>query len=155
MRKTYRALGYALVVAVVVQAMAVAYGMAGLGKWVAQDGGVFNQQVAESHSADFAGTEGFMIHALNGMMVIPLLTLLLLIVSFFAKIPGGSKRAAILVGLVVLQVVMGIALHSVPFIGALHALNAFLILAVAFTSARRAGDPVMAAPVGTRVGASV
>ena len=31
------------------------------------------------------------------MMIIPIVVLLLLIVSFFAKIPGGVKRAAILI----------------------------------------------------------
>jgi hypothetical protein len=42
------------------------------------------------------------------------------------------------VGLVVLQVVLGITAHSLPFAAALHALNAFLILVVAFTAAHRA-----------------
>ncbi len=36
-----------------------------------------------------------MLHGMIGMMLIPLLALVLLIISFFAKIPGGVKWAAI------------------------------------------------------------
>jgi hypothetical protein len=39
---------------------------------------------------------------------------------------------------VVLQVVLGILTHSIPGSAALHALNAFAILVLAFTTARRA-----------------
>ena len=69
-----------------------------------------------------------MTHGINGMMIIPLLVLLLLIVSFFAKVPGGVQKAAILLGLVVLQVFLGIFSHSIPFVVVLHVLNAFAIL---------------------------
>ena len=64
---------------------------------------------------DFPGVGGFAIHGINGTMIIPIVVLLLLIVSFFAKIPGGVKRAAILFGLVALQVFLGIFSHSVPY----------------------------------------
>lgn len=138
MRKTYRVLGYVLVAEVIVQAMAIAFALAGLTYWIAEDGGVLNKQVMESQSTEFTGVVGFMVHGINGMMIVPLLALSFLVVSFFTKLPGASKRAGAVLGLVVLQVVMGIAAHSLPFIGALHALNAFAILAVAFTSARRA-----------------
>jgi len=113
MRKTYRVLAYALAIEVVVQAMAIAYGIAGLGKWV-DDGHVFNKQVLNADSPDFPGAGGFAIHGINGQMLIPLLTLVLLIVSFFAKVPGGTRRAAILVGLVIVQVVLGVTSHSAP-----------------------------------------
>ena len=45
MRNVYRVLAYLLAVEVVVQAMAIAYAIAGLGKWVEDDGGVLNKQV--------------------------------------------------------------------------------------------------------------
>ena len=146
MRKTYRVLGYLIAAEVVVQAMAIAYALAGLGYWVAEDGGVLNKQVMESESVDFAGVGGFMVHGINGMMVVPLLALTFLVVSFFTKLPGASKRAGAVVGLVVLQVVLGILTHSIPFSAALHALNAFAVLVVAYTSARRAvADPAAGA----------
>lgn len=155
MRKTYRVLGYLIAAEVVVQAMAIAYALAGLGYWVAEDGGVLNKQVLDSRSAEFAGVGGFMVHGMNGMMIIPLLALSFLVVSFFTKLPGASKRAAAVVGLVVLQVFLGILTHSLPFSAALHALNAFVLLVVAFTSARRAGAAApVAAPVDVREGVS-
>ena len=92
MRNVYKVLAYLLAVEVVVQAMAIAYAIAGLGKWVADDGGVLNKQVIDSDSPDFPGVGGFATHGINGMMIIPLVVLLLLIVSFFAKIPGGVQK---------------------------------------------------------------
>jgi hypothetical protein len=116
--------------------MAVAYGIAGLGKWVEDDGGVLNKAVLDSDNPDFQGIGGFETHGINGMMIIPLLALVLLVVSFFTKLPGATKRAAILLGLIVLQVILGIALHGVPYIAWLHVLNAFIIFVGAFQVGR-------------------
>jgi hypothetical protein len=139
MRTTYRVLAYTLAVEVVVQAMAIAYGLAGLGKWIDDGHGhALTKKLADSNAPNFTGAGGLAAHGLNGIMIIPLLTLVLLIVSFFAKVPGGRQRAAILVGLVVLQVVLGFALHGVPFIATLHVLNAFGILAMAIIAGYRA-----------------
>ena len=137
MRKTFRVLAYALAVEVVVQAMAIAYAMASLGKWIDEDGGVLNKKVISASSPSFPGSGGFALHGINGMLFIPVLTLALLIVSFFAKVPGGKKWAGILVGLVVLQVVLGIALHGVPGVAPLHVLNAFALGVVAFLTGYR------------------
>ncbi len=137
MRNVYRVLAYLLAVEVVVQAMAIAYAIAGLGKWVADDGGVLNKQVIDSDSPDFPGVGGFATHGINGTMIIPIVVILLLVVSFFAKVPGGVRRAAILFGLVALQVFLGIFSHSIPFVIVLHVLNAFGILGMALFAARR------------------
>jgi hypothetical protein len=154
MRKTYRVLGYLIAAEVVVQAMAIAYALAGLGYWISEEGGVLDKQVAESDSLSFTGLGGFITHGVNGMMVIPVLALLFLLFSFFAKLPGASKRAGAVVGLVALQIVLGITSHSLPFAAALHACNAFLILVVAFTAAHRArADVPPAAVAEQRVGA--
>jgi hypothetical protein len=141
MRSTYRVLAYALAVEVVVQAMAIAYGIAGLGKWV-DDKHDFTKKVADK--GHFPGVGGFAIHGINGELIVPVLTLALLIVSFFAKVPSGRKRAGILFGLVVLQVILGMALHGVPGIAPLHVLNAFGILVMAIVAGYRAGqaDPL-------------
>ena len=150
MKKAYQVLAYLLALEVVIQAMAVAYGIAGVGHWVEDDGGVLNKAVLDSDNADFQGVGGFATHGINGMMIIPLLVLLLLIVSFFTKLPGASKRAAIILGLIVLQVILGIALHGVPYIAWLHVLNAFIIFVGSFQTGRwaqesaRVSEPVAA-----------
>ncbi len=138
MRSAYRILAYLIAIEVVIQAMAIAYALAGLGHWINEDGGVLNKQVLDSDTVDFPGVGGFITHGINGMMVIPLLALLLLIVSFFAKVPAGVRQALVIVGLIVLQVFLGIFSHSVPFVVVLHALNAFGILASAIMAARSA-----------------
>lgn len=150
MRTTYRVLAYALAVEVVIQAMAIAYALFGLGKWIEDDGGVLNKQVMDANDGpEFSGVGGFAIHGINGTMLIPLLVLLLLVVSFFAKVANGVQRAAILFGLVVLQVFLGIAGHGVPYLGPLHALNAFAILVVAFQAGRSAVPAPEPVPVAT------
>lgn len=131
MRNVYRVLAFVLAGLVLVQAMAIAYALAGLGYWISEEGGVLNKAAMDSESLDFNGLGGFIVHGMNGMMVIPVVTLLLLIVSFFAKVPGGTKRAAILLGLVILQVALGILSHSIPYAIMLHALNAFAIFSMA------------------------
>ena len=138
MRNVYRVLAYLLAVEVVVQAMAIAYAIAGLGKWVEDDGGVLNKQVIDSDSPDFPGVGGFATHGINGTMIIPLIIIALLIVSFFAKVPGGVRKAAILFGLVALQVFLGIFSHSIPFVIVLHVINAFGILGMSLFAARSA-----------------
>ena len=153
MRSAYRVLAYLLAGLVLVQAAAIAYAIAGLGYWVSEDGGVLDKALMDSDDAEFQGLGGFMIHGMNGMMLIPLVVLLLLIVSFFAKIPGGTKTAAILLGLVVVQVVLGIASHGLPYAIILHALNAFLIFVIAGMTAQKMGSAP--APVETRTGATV
>ena len=50
-------------------------------------------------------------------MLIPLVGLILLIVSFFAKVPEGPKWAGMLFGGIVLQVALGVLAHSVPILG--------------------------------------
>ena len=152
MRKTYRILGYVIAADVVVQAMAIAYALSGLTYWVSEDDGVLNKSVIESQESPFPEAVGFMIHAINGMTLIPLLALIFLIVSFFTKLPGASKRAGAVIGLIVLQVFLGIFSHSLPAAILLHALNAFAIAVVAFTSARMARDDAASAAADSRVG---
>ena len=152
MRNVYRVLAYLLSIEVLVQGMAIAYAIAGLGKWVEDDGGVLNKQVMDSDNPDFPGVGGFMIHGLNGTLIIPILVLLLLIVSFFAKVPGGIKRAAVLFGLVALQIFLGIFAHSVPFVIVFHVLNAFAIFIGAFMTGR-AASAVAAPPAEATVAA--
>ena len=69
---------------------------------------------------------GFMIHSMVGMMLIPLLAIVLLIVSFFAKIPGGVKWAGFVSSAVLFQWVLAHLRPRDPGLGFLHGLNALL-----------------------------
>ena len=98
----------------------------------------------EGGDAPFSEFTAFLLHGMNGMMVIPLLALLLLVSSFFAKVPGGVKWGAIVLGLVLLQVTLGLMGHSFPILGALHGINALLLFSSAvwtfWRSRRLVGD---------------
>jgi hypothetical protein len=86
-------------------------------------------------------------HSVVGMMVLPLIALVLLIVSFFANIPGGVKWAAITFGVTVLQIVLAFVSYSAPVVGALHGINAFALAAVASVAMRQARLAATAPPV--------
>ena len=96
MRKVYRVLAFLVAIEVALQAMFIVYGDAGLGLWV-DDGGVVDkatfENAFESGEAPFPEFQAFILHGMNGMMVIPLLALLLVISSFFAKVPRGVAFA--------------------------------------------------------------
>jgi hypothetical protein len=145
MRNAYRILATIIAVEVVIQAMAMVFAVAGLGIWV-DDGGVLDKAAVESEDLEFTGAAGFLVHGINGTMVIPLLGLALLVVSFFAKVPGGVKWAGIVLAAIVVQVTLGIFGHVVAYIGMLHGLNAFLLLASAGNAARLAKTADVGAP---------
>jgi hypothetical protein len=136
MKTVYKVLAYIVAAEVVIQAMAMVFAVAGLGRWVSE-GGVLDKAVMESEESAFPEVVGFMIHGLNGMMIIPAIALLLLISSFFAKVPGGAKWAALVFGLVVVQVSLGFAGHAIPALGSLHGLNALMLFTAALYTARR------------------
>ncbi len=152
MRKTYQILGNTIAALVVVQAAMIAWAFFGLTQWISEDGGVLNKQALECTdcSGRFTAEWGFMFHMfIVGLLAIPLVTLALLVVSFFAKVPGGVKYAAILVGLVVLQVIVlpMLSREVGSVFGALHGANALVILGVALMAAKRAKTlPVEHAP---------
>lgn len=137
MRTAYRVLAYLIAAEVLIQAAAMAYAVSGLGKWI-QDGGVLDKATMDSGQSLFPEEVGFMIHGINGQMLIPLLALVLLIISFFAKVPRGAMWAAGVFGLVVVQVLLGIFGRGLPFVALLHGANAIALFTVAFLAARRA-----------------
>jgi len=136
MRSTYKYLAFAICLLVVAQAAFIVYANAGLFHWISEDGGVVDKALIDDESSSFPGLGGFMAHGMNGMMLIPLVSLALLVVSFFTKVKGAVAHGAAILGLVVLQVVLGMAAHGVPAIGPLHGINAFLILGAAAHAAR-------------------
>lgn len=148
MKNVYRVLAYAIAALVAFQAAVIAYALSGLGHWV-QDGGTLDKAAIES-GVEFPGVIGFMLHGLTGMFVIPLLALLLVIMSFFAKIPGGVTWALIVFGVVVVQVALGIFSRSLaPELSILHGINALILFGVAVTAGmriRRAVRPASVTP---------
>ena len=136
MRTVYKVLAYLVAVEVAVQAMAMVFAVAGLGKWV-DGGGVLDKAVFESEQSPFPEVVGFIVHGINGSMVIPVIALALLVVSFFARIPGGVRWAGIVLLLVAVQITLGFAGHDMPALGALHGLNALALFSTAVYTARR------------------
>ena len=134
MRSTYRVLAYLMALEVVVQAGAIAYALAGLGTWI-QEGGVLDKAAMESESVEFAGVGGFMLHGINGEMIIPVVAVALLVVSFFAKVPGG----------VAVQIMLGVFGRGLPLLILVHGMLALAIFAVALAAARKAGGGAPAA----------
>ena len=136
MRRTYHVLAYLISVEVVVQAMMIATGVAGLDHWIEHDHATVTKHVLDNHPS-FSGSFGFPVHAINGEMIIPLLAIILLIVSFFAKVPGGTRWALYIFGVIIVQVVLGVSQGDVPYLGILHGANAFVLAVVAAWAGRR------------------
>jgi heme A synthase len=152
MRGVYRVLAGLVALEVAIQAAVMALAVFGLTAWV--DGGAtLDKAVMESDEFPFPEAVGFMIHGINGIMVIPLLALLLLVVSFFAKVPGGVTWAAVVLATVVVQVLLGIFAHEAPALGALHGLNALLIFGAAVMALMRARDRAVTTPSTTTTAA--
>lgn len=139
MRTTYRVLAWILAVEVVVQAAAIAWALFGLSAWI-ESGGVLDAAAMQAEP-QFDGVVGFMVHGLNGTIIVPAVALLLLIVSFFARLTRGVVFAAALFGMVVAQVLLGMLAHAVPSLGMLHGALALAILVTAVMSARLAVAP--------------
>jgi hypothetical protein len=144
-KSTYRVLAYIIAIEVVIQAAAIAYAFFALGKWI-DDGATLNKTLMDNPNATYPGTTGLAIHGLNGEMLMPLLVLALLVVSFFAKIPGGTKWAGYLLGLLVIQIGLAFAGHAAPAISPLHGINALILFSVAVMAGRRMSARAKVAP---------
>jgi hypothetical protein len=94
MKQVYRVLAYLVAAGVAVQAASISYGMFGLIKWI-EGGGTLDQSTELTPA--LGGYTGFSWHAASGIFILPLISLLLLISSLFAKVPGwhqvGTDRA--------------------------------------------------------------
>ena len=137
MRSAFRVLAILIALGVVVQAGSIALA------WFTVIGELSDGATLSEDSDRNLGHE---LHGIVGMMVMPVLALALLIVSFLAKIPDGAKWAAIILGLVVLQVVLAIVSFSVSGIGALHGVNALILAAVAGRASALGRETTSATP---------
>jgi hypothetical protein len=150
MTGTYKFLAYAIAVLVVVQAGAIAWAFFGVTDWITNENGVIDKAYLECEDCESIGAAewGFAIHMFfNGFVLIPLLSLILLLVSFFAKVQGGVRLALLIVALVVLQIIVLPALSREvdPVFGALHGINALILLGAAAGAGRRASKSTSAA----------
>ena len=153
MKQTYRVLAGIIGIGVLVQAGAIAFAwfdaMSAIDSGVVIDG-------------DYEGNAGHAIHAIVGMMVMPLLGLIFLIVSFLAAkvVPGAVKWAGIVFGLILLQVALAFAAFSAPVVGTLHGINALVLFGAAVRAgmaardARAAGTSTAGAVPSQRAGTS-
>ena len=111
MKATYRVLAGLVCLLVLVQSASVAFGTFGILSFV--DGGDdYTKAVAEDR-ASAAGGVGQNIHSF-GAMAIAVVAILLLVVSFFAKIEGGVKWAGIVFLTVLLQWVFAFVAFRCP-----------------------------------------
>lgn len=138
MRAAYRVLASLVAFLVVVQAAAIAWAMSGLSAWVTDGGTLDAAAMEEGGELLFPEVAGFIVHGINGTVMIPVVALALLVVSFFAHVPRGVAWAGGVIALVAVQVLLGIVLHGAPLAGLVHGANAFLLLGVAAQAARRA-----------------
>jgi hypothetical protein len=129
MRATYVWLTRLIALGVVLQAAFIAFGTFDILN-AADDG--------KAYTEDSDYNAGQALHSIFGTGVIPLLALVLLIISFFARIPGGVKWAAGVFGLVVLQILLAFLSFPAPVVGILHGINAFALAGLAGVAGRRA-----------------
>ncbi|HEX2356570.1 MAG TPA: hypothetical protein VHI50_08930 [Micromonosporaceae bacterium] len=150
MKATYVWLSRLIALGVVLQAAFIAFGTFDVFKAV-DDGRAFTGEYDDYNA-------GQAMHSLFGTFIIPLLGLILLIVAFFARIPGGVRLAAIVFGLIVLQFLLALFSFNAPWVGLLHGINAFALAAVAGLAGRqasRAPTPAASAPGASDAEATV
>lgn len=140
MTKAFRVLAFLVAALVVVQASSMVWGIAGLISWVDEGNSFTSDLMEEGAEAPFTEVAGFMIHGINGTMVIPIVALILLIVGLIAKFPGAKKYGAAVFLLVVLQVFLGIMGYEASIAGALHGINALVLFGTAVMAGIKAKD---------------
>jgi hypothetical protein len=137
MKTVYRVLAYAIAALVAIQAGAIGYAVFAQLHWI-ENGGTIDQATIESAP----GTGAFIAHALGGGVAL-LLSLALLIVSFFAKIPQGVRWALIVLGCTIVQIALGVLSRMLAEIGAVHGAVALVLFGVAVMAAMRARKPAV------------
>jgi heme A synthase len=135
MRTAYRVLAFAIAALVVVQAAAIGYAVfAQLG--FIENGGTLDKATIETAP----GFGAYMFHALEGYAAL-LVALVLLIVSFFAKIPHGVRWAVIVLVCTIVQIALGGVSRMLAEIGVVHGAVALVLFGVAVMAAMRARKP--------------
>ena len=154
MHMAYKVLAFLIVGLVAVQAAAHAWASSGLVKYLAQGGTIDFESTEAPPVPEFLGV---MIHGLNGMVVIPIVAIVLLIVALVTKSSRAIIWAGVVVGLVALQVTLGLLGHETTALAFLHGLNAIVLAGTALATGllvfrRTAVDTTSQAAVAARVG---
>lgn len=136
MKGAYKTLAWIIAAGVVVQGAAIAFAIFGLFTWV-EEGGTLTAAAMEDEGTSFTGVLGFPVHGMVGMMLMPLLALAFLVVSFFTRVPGAVMWAVVVLGVTVLQILLGMFGRGMPAVGLLHGANALILFGVAVTAAMR------------------
>jgi hypothetical protein len=136
MKQLYRVLAYVIAAGVVLQAAAIAYAVFGMFEWVSA-GGTIDKALIESDSPQIGGIAGFNLHQLVGVTILPLLALMFLISSFFARIPGGIRWGLIVFAATLAQSLLGIYAHENSAVGWLHGAMALILFTCALISGVR------------------
>jgi hypothetical protein len=146
MRATYRVLAHIIAGLVAFQAAVMVFAVAGLYLWIDEGNTMTKATFEADKPPDFTGSVGFGLHFMGAMLIV-LIALVLLIVSFFAKVPGGAMWAGIVFLTAILQFAFGIFGHEVAISGMLHGLNALVLFTVALQAGRRVSRTADVAPV--------
>lgn len=144
MKQTYRILNYLMSLEVLIQAAVITWFSFGVSKYAEKNGAITHDLLEDG---SFGGSAGLTAHAINGYMIIPFIALVLLVVSFFARVRNGVKFAAITLVLVVIQAnVLPALAERAPAVGLLHGVVALAILTVTIIAARKAGESARTTP---------
>jgi heme A synthase len=139
MRTAYRVLAFAIAAMVAIQAGAIGYAVFAQFNWI-EEGGTFDKAAFDTGAP---GTGAFMFHALFAGALL-LTSLVMLIISFFAKIPHGVRWAVFVLIATIVQIALGVLSHLLAAIGALHGAAALVLFGVAVMAAMRARKPAPA-----------
>lgn len=139
MKNAYRYLALAIPALVLVQAASIAFAVFALGSWV-HDGHTVTKAGMDAHDSMGGAGAGFAIHSIVGQMVIPLVSIALLVVAFLARavVPESVKWAAMMLGSVVIQVLIGVLGQDLPFLGVIHGVLALAIFGLGLRVAQQA-----------------
>lgn len=123
----YRILAGLIALGVVLQAAAIAFA------WFEVLNQVDSGMVFDS---GYESNAGHAVHGIVGITVIPVLALGLLVVSFFARgVPSARRWAGLVFAVVVLQIVLAFVAFGAPLVGALHGVNALVLVGAALRAA--------------------
>lgn len=142
MRSTYRVLAFLIAALVAVQAAAIALWVFGLLNWVDEEKNSLTPQLADDRLEGVTGAVGISIHSF-GALAVALVAIVLLIISFFAKIPQGVRWAVIVLACTIVQIALGTLSRLVSQIGAVHGAVALVLFGVAVMAAMRARKPAV------------